>query len=95
MSWHTRCHFWFVSWWGGWGGVLSCGMGGGLLWPEFMEGSCAWRSPGWESAEDGQRRSAQMHWEKGGLPPSRARSLCPATVPLTPSASLNGICNQQ
>ena len=28
-------------------------------------------------------------------PPSTAPSLCPATVPLTPSASLNGICNRQ
>ena len=28
-------------------------------------------------------------------PPSRAHSLCPATVPLTPSASLNGICYRQ
>ena len=28
-------------------------------------------------------------------PPSRAPSLCPATVPLTASASLNGICNRQ
>ena len=28
-------------------------------------------------------------------PPSRAPSLCPATVPLTPSAGLNGICNRQ
>ena len=28
-------------------------------------------------------------------PPSRAPSLCPATVSLTPSASLNGICNRQ
>ena len=28
-------------------------------------------------------------------PPSRAPSMCPATVPLTPSASLNGICNRQ
>ena len=27
--------------------------------------------------------------------PSRARSLCPATAPLTPSASLNGFCNRQ
>ena len=34
----------------------------------------------------------QMHW-KGGA--SRASSLCPATVPLTPSASPNGICNRQ
>ena len=36
--------------------------------------------------------------EGGGVPPpppSRAPSLCPATVPLTPSASLNGICNRQ
>ena len=33
---------------------------------------------------------------KGGeVPPSRPPSLCPATVPLTPSASLNGICNRQ
>ena len=29
------------------------------------------------------------------LPPLRAPSLCPATVLLTPSASLNGICNRQ
>ena len=28
-------------------------------------------------------------------PPSRAPSLCPATVPLTASASFNGICNRQ
>ena len=28
-------------------------------------------------------------------PPSRAPSLCPATVPLTPSASFHGICNRQ
>ena len=35
---------------------------------------------------------------RGGTPPpppSRAPSLRPATVPLTPSASLNGICNRQ
>ena len=31
----------------------------------------------------------------GGLPPSRAPRLCPATVPLTASASVNGICNRQ
>ena len=31
----------------------------------------------------------------GGTPPSRAPSLCPATVPPTASASLNGICNRQ
>ena len=28
-------------------------------------------------------------------PPFRAPSLCPATVPLTASASFNGICNRQ
>ena len=28
-------------------------------------------------------------------PPFRASSLCPATVPRTPSAPLNGICNRQ
>ena len=27
-------------------------------------------------------------------PPSRASSLCPATVPLTASAAFNGICNR-
>ena len=31
----------------------------------------------------------------GTPPPSRAPSLCPATVSLTQSASLNGICNRQ
>ena len=35
-----------------------------------------------------------MHWT-GVRCPSRAPSLCPATVSLTPSASLNGICNRQ
>ena len=38
-----------------------------------------------------------MHW-KGGRPPpppGGRPSLRPATVPLTPSASLNGICNRQ
>ena len=28
-------------------------------------------------------------------PPSRAPSLCPATVTLTPSAGFNGICNRR
>ena len=31
----------------------------------------------------------------GGTPPSRAPSICPATARLTPSASLNGVCNRQ
>ena len=34
-----------------------------------------------------------MHWKGGRYP--RAPSLCPATVPLTPSARFNGICNRQ
>ena len=40
---------------------------------------------------------AGMHWEGGEItsPPSRAPSLCPATVPLTPSAGFDGICNRQ
>ena len=44
-----------------------------------------------------RRLSAGMHCntERYPPPPSRAPSLCPATVPLTPSASLNGICNRQ
>ena len=41
----------------------------------------------------------RMRWKRGrGVPPppsSRAPSLCPAAVPLTLSASLNGICNRQ
>ena len=35
-------------------------------------------------------RTAGMHWKGGRYP-----SLCPATVPLKPSASFNGICNRQ
>ena len=37
-------------------------------------------------------------WEGGGVtppPPSREPCLCPAAVPLTASASLNGICNRR
>ena len=47
---------------------------------------------------DGGGGGTAMHRKGGGtppLPPSRAHSLCPATVPLTPSAGLNGICNRQ
>ena len=35
--------------------------------------------------------------ERGGgtPPPSRASSLCPATVPLTAGTAFNGICNRQ
>ena len=42
-------------------------------------------------------RGAEMHWKGGGgvtPPPSRAPSRRPATVSLTASARLNGICNQ-
>ena len=41
--------------------------------------------------------SPELHW-KGGCatpPPSRAPSVRPATVSLTPSAGFNGICNRQ
>ena len=38
---------------------------------------------------------AVMHFNRGRYPPPPPRSsLCPATVPLTPSASFNGICNR-
>ena len=43
-------------------------------------------------------RAPGRHALQGGKvppPPSRPPSLCPATVSLTPSASLNGICNRQ
>ena len=49
---------------------------------------------GWVSPEGGGRNAL----EGGGAPPpppSRAPSLCPATVPLTASASFNGIRNRQ
>ena len=37
-----------------------------------------------------------MHWNGREVAPlSRAPSLCPATVPLTPDAGFNGICNRQ
>ena len=45
-----------------------------------------------------QPRPPGMHWKGGRYPPpppSRAPSLCPATVSLTPSASFDGICNRQ
>ena len=36
-----------------------------------------------------------MYWKGAGVPPpSRAPRLCPATVSLTASARLNGICNR-
>ena len=38
---------------------------------------------------------AEMPWRWGRYPPLEAPSLCLATVPGTPSASLNGICNRQ
>ena len=38
-----------------------------------------------------------MHWKGGRYPPPHPRgpSLCSATVPLTPGASFNGICNRR
>ena len=40
-------------------------------------------------------RDALGRGEVPPLPPLQGASLCTATVPLTPSASLNGICNRQ
>ena len=37
----------------------------------------------------------QMHWKEAPAPHFRAPSLCPVTVSLTASASLNSICNRQ
>ena len=51
---------------------------------ELSNASGTWHVYQWGA---GQGRDA--------LDASRAPSLCPATVPLTPSASLNGICNRQ
>ena len=43
-----------------------------------------------------QAPAPEMRWKGGRYPsPSRAPSLCPATVSLTPSASFNGVCNRQ
>ena len=56
------------------------GGGGAVLW-------CWWMQP----PIPGMLGSG----ESPPPPPSTAPSLRPATVPLTPSASLNGICNRQ
>ena len=54
------------------------------------------------SVSGGAGGTPGVHWIWGGgatrevpPPPSRAPSLCPATAPLTPSASFNGIRNRQ
>ena len=39
--------------------------------------------------------SPGMHWNGERYPSSRAPSVCLAIVPLTASASLNGVCNRQ
>ena len=50
-------------------------------------------------ASNHQAAAPGMHWKGGGgnppPPNSRAPSLCPATISLTASARLNGICNRQ
>ena len=56
-----------------------------------QEGLCTSAWPG----EGDPPRDALEGGEVPPPPSSRAPSLCPATVPLTPSASLNGICNRQ
>ena len=63
-----------------------------------MSGTCsrslgAVRSAGeCGSAAVGRRKDLGVPEDRGW---KGARSLCPATVPLTPSASLNGTCNRQ
>ena len=42
-----------------------------------------------------ERDAGRNVLEGGGVTPSRAPSLCPATVSLTASASFNGICNRK
>ena len=69
--------------------------GGGWGCPPGPPRGCAPRTPG--------HPQRCLGWRGGGTPPlepappplSRAPSLCPATVSLTPSAGLNGICNRQ
>ena len=68
-------------------------------YPPPMWGQCntgpkgCWGSKCNASAVRGRRPG--MHWSGGRYPPSRAPSLCPATVPLTPDAGFLGICNRQ
>ena len=57
--------------------------GGGLTMHEPRAVPSAWLGQGRDALEGGE------------VPPSRAPGLRPATVPLRPSASLNGICNRQ
>ena len=45
--------------------------------------------------EPGHPSPSPTEWWEPPPPPSRAPSLCQATVSLTPSASFNGICNRQ
>ena len=61
--------------------VACAGGGGGGALPGDARGPC---TPASDALEGG-----------GGTPPSTAPGLCPATVPLTPSTSVNGICNRQ
>ena len=76
--------------------VYSCGrLGGVLLVTHTLARRRGMRAEGCPGrcmrVGGGGGGGGRMHW-KG---PSRAPSLFPATVPLTPSASLNGVCNRQ
>ena len=75
-------------------GGRACAKGGEAV-PEVK--AATWRDWGIARAEDRCLcPPPALHWRGGeGTAPSRAPSLYPATVPLTPSASLNGSCNRQ
>ena len=67
-------------------------------YPGLWEGAGGAQRTGEGAGWVGLERWGAMHWKGGRNPPppaSRAPSLCPATVPLTPSAGFNGICNRQ
>ena len=83
-----------------WVGCVTAGGGllGRLREGEGLGGAVAALEKGCDRVVEGLRVSQGCIGRWGGAPPpppSRAPCLCPASVPLTASASLNGICNRQ
>ena len=68
------------------------GFGGGGVSVRWLLNSA--RRP---AATVGEGPTGQGRIGRGEIPPLQGvqSSLCPATVPLTPGAGLNGICNRQ